>query len=817
MNAWFTAGFARWFKDAPIKRKLMLIGLLTTGLALLLVSFILIFRGWAEWRDRTVYDLSVYSEVIGSSLAPALMFDDPKAATGILSALSANPDIVDAVVYTQDGGLFARYTVPGHSPEMPVLNPDDTRFTLHQLIVTRPVRFKGETLGTFYLESNLSSLRAGLLRDTVLTLIVALSVFVAAIALFARMQKVIVDPIRRLTERMQCVSDKRDYAVRVDIHGKDEVGLLARTFNAMLERIQSRDVELRQHREHLEYEVARRTATLTEAQRIAHLGNWEWDIASGVLHWSDEIYRIFGLVPQQFAATYEAFLNAVHPQDRALVEAQIRESLQENQPYRADHRIVWPDGTVRYVHEQGEVVRNADGRPIKMLGTVQDITERRAAEEQIQFLAYHDALTRLPNRLLIRDHFELAVATADRTHARVALLFLDLDGFKTINDSLGHDFGDATLKHVAGKLRESLRDTDTLSRQGGDEFLIVLPGVGDTDSISVIADKILGKVAEPFTIHGHALTLSASMGIAIYPGDGNDFDTLLKKADTAMYHAKEAGRNTYRFHTEQMNIDVEEHLRMLNGLRQALARGEFVLHYQPQTRLASGAVIGAEALLRWRHPELGMIPPGRFIPVAEDSGLIVRIGGWVLREACRQAVAWQRAGLPDIVIAVNLSALQFRHGDLEADVIRALTESGLAPAQLELELTESILIQDVENVVGRLQRLKSLGIKLSIDDFGTGYSSLSYLKRFNVDKLKIDQSFVRDMVDNPNDAAIVQAIIQMARSLNLKTIAEGVENEHQLALLRLQHCDEVQGYYFARPMPAEDFLNYVTGNCATRR
>ena len=442
--------------------------------------------------------------------------------------------------------------------------------------------------------------------------------------------------------------------------------------------------------------------------------------------------------------------------------------------------------------------------------TVRDITDRKAAQEQVVFLAYHDFLTGLPNRLLAKDHFELAISFADRENTKVALIFLDLDNFKIINDSLGHGIGDALLKVVATRLQGCLRDTDTLSRQGGDEFLIVLSGAADLGAISSVAEKILAQLLEPFSIEGNELSTSLSIGVAVYPDDGKDYETLLKKADTAMYQAKEAGRNTYRFYTEQMNVDVVENLQIRNNLRKGLERAEFVLHYQPQIDLSSNVVIGAEALIRWNHSEFGLIPPGRFIGLAEESGLIVQIGEWVLIEACRQAVAWCAAGLPELVIAVNLSAVQFKRGDLEKSVMHALTQSGLDPALLELELTESILIHDTEKVLGMVQRLKALGVKLSIDDFGTGYSSLSYLKTFAVDKLKINQSFVRDMADDPNNAVIVRTIIQMAKSLNLKTIAEGVETERQLAFLRLQRCDEAQGYHFARPMPAEEFSRYLS-------
>ncbi len=434
---------------------------------------------------------------------------------------------------------------------------------------------------------------------------------------------------------------------------------------------------------------------------------------------------------------------------------------------------------------------------------------RKSAEAQINFLAHHDQLTSLPNRVLVRDRFEQEVAHAVRNHSRVALIFIDLDHFKNINDTLGHVIGDALLKVVAARLRECVRESDTISRQGGDEFLIILSDIHETDAITLFATKILERLALPFQIDNHELSTSASIGTAVYPEDGEDFDTLLKKADTAMYHAKEAGRNSCHFFDLQMNAHADEHLKMRNSLRLALEREEFVLHYQPQIDLASGALIGAEALIRWNHPELGLVVPQKFISLAEDSGLIVPIGEWVLREACRQAVIWQKTELADFVMAVNLSAVQFKRSNLEQTIIAALTESGLEPPCLELELTESILIRDTENVLRTVQRLKLLGVKLSIDDFGTGYSSLAYLSRFAVDKVKIDQSFIRGLSTNSGDTAIVRAVIQMARSMGLKTIAEGVEEESILTYLRAHHCDEAQGFYIGKPMPADEFARYM--------
>jgi len=443
-----------------------------------------------------------------------------------------------------------------------------------------------------------------------------------------------------------------------------------------------------------------------------------------------------------------------------------------------------------------------------------DITERKQAEEKANFLTHHDALTRLPNHLLLQDRLNQAIAFADRGTMKFALMVIDLDRFKTINDSLGHSVGDRLLVAVAKRLLECTRDTDTVCRQGGDEFLILLPNLADSDASITFLGGLMGNLLKPFHVDEKELSTSVSVGIAIYPDDGADFESLQKKADMAMYRAKDAGRNTYRFFNEEMNDDAVERLAMNVGLRRGLELGQFELYYQPQLEIASGALIGAEALIRWNHPELGLVLPGRFISVAEESGLIVPMGDWVLREACREAVRWQQPGTLGPVVAVNLSALQFKRGDIEQSVTQALEQSGLDPGRLELELTESILIGDTENVLATVKRLKLMGVKLSIDDFGTGYSSLSYLKRFEVDKLKIDQSFIRDLATDSEDAAIVRAVIQMARSLGLRTIAEGVESKQVLDHLRIYHCDEAQGYFYSRPMPAEAFMTYLDSHLA---
>ena len=454
-------------------------------------------------------------------------------------------------------------------------------------------------------------------------------------------------------------------------------------------------------------------------------------------------------------------------------------------------------------------VHDPAGQTTHYIGIFTDISERKTAEAQIHFLSSHDALTGLPNLVLFKDRLDSAIAFAAREGRKVALLNLDLDNFKLLNDSLGHAAGDALLRGVAERLQACVRDTDSLSRQGGDEFLIMLTNVQDAEAIGRVLLEILERVSESVIFDGRALSMSCSVGVAVYPDDGDRFETLLKRANKAMYHAKEAGRNTYRYFTEQLNSDSLEHLRIAHDLRQAVKLDQFMLHYQPQFDLASGRLIGAEALIRWNHPGEGLIQPGRFVGIAEQTGLIVQIGEWVLHQACRQAMAWQRAGLPPITIAVNMSAVQFLRGDVEQSVRAALAASGLDPQQLEIELTESVLLHDMDRMLALIASLKRLGLKLAIDDFGTGYSSLAYLKKFKVDRLKIDQSFVRDIDRDADDNAIVRAIVQMARALNLRTLAEGVETAEQRRFLSEQGCDEVQGYYYSRPLPPEQFEAFV--------
>jgi diguanylate cyclase (GGDEF)-like protein/PAS domain S-box-containing protein len=455
------------------------------------------------------------------------------------------------------------------------------------------------------------------------------------------------------------------------------------------------------------------------------------------------------------------------------------------------------------------------GQVAGVIGLMRDVTERKNAEQQIEYQAYHDALTGLANRKLFQEHLGLAIALAGRRSGTVAVLFLDLDNFKVINDTLGHTTGDALLRLIGRRLKSCVREGDTVARVGGDEFTIVLQDLAKKEDAALVARKVLQCVAEPVALDGHRLYVTTSIGITFFPDDGQDGEALLRNADNAVYVAKSEGRNTYQMSTAEMTRTMHERLMLENGLRQAIERGEFVLHYQPQIDLRTMCIVGMEALLRWNHPARGLLLPEHFIRVAEERGYIVTMGEWVLREACAQAARFC-VRFPDFRVAVNLSARQLRDHSLVDSVAAALRASGLEARCLELEITESVAIENVELTLGVLAELRRLGVRIAIDDFGTGHSSLGYLKRFPIDTLKIDKHFVEDLPDGFEDAAIVQAVVQLARGLDLRVIAEGVETQQQLDFLQSHMCPEVQGYHFSYPVPAREFEKMLSGAAAVR-
>ena len=451
-----------------------------------------------------------------------------------------------------------------------------------------------------------------------------------------------------------------------------------------------------------------------------------------------------------------------------------------------------------------------------IVATFEDVTEQRRAEERARFLATHDNLTGLPNRIVFSQEVSDAALLGRRNGRKLAVMSVDLDRFKIINDTLGHAAGDSLLVEIAGRLKQCVRDSDVVARIGADEFMILLRDIADTEYVAGVARKMLAAIVKPLTVHGQECRVTASIGISLFPNDAQDEETLAKNADAAMYAAKEAGRNTFLLHSDEIKTQSIERLMLETGLRRALERNEFVLHYQPKRELGSGGISGVEALLRWQHPELGLLQPNQFVPLAEETGLIVPIGRWVLETACAQNMQWQRQGLPPIRMAVNLSARQFTDPNLLEDIRRALGRSAMPPALLELEITESLVMQDLARTVRLLHDIKDLGITLSIDDFGTGYSSMSMIRELPIDALKIDRSFVREIARDAEGQAIVKAIITLGQALDLTVVAEGVENDEQEAFLRAQNCDQEQGYLISEPLPAEEFAAFLADQAIAR-
>jgi len=489
------------------------------------------------------------------------------------------------------------------------------------------------------------------------------------------------------------------------------------------------------------------------------------------------------------------------------MERAVKENKAEKLPLNCV--LIQRDGGEVFIEDSIAPIHDRGAQPIGAVIVFRDVSKAHAMALQITHAAEHDYLTGLPNRLLLSDRIGQAIAFAQRHNKWVAVLFLDMDGFKHINDSLGHAVGDRLLQSIANCLRECVRSSDTVSRQGGDEFVVLISEVDSAQDAGVSAKRILGCLAKAHSIEGNDLHITTSIGVSVYPDDGLDAETLIKNADTAMYQAKENGRQSYQFFTPDMSVRAVERQSIEEGLRVALQRHEFAVHYQPKVNLITGEITGAEALLRWMHPTRGNVPPDQFIPVAEDSGLILPIGRWVLREACRQARAWTDAGLPQTSVAVNVSAIEFRDEGFLESVFAILAETKLDPNSLELELTESVLMRGAEAAEVTLKALRLRGVRIAIDDFGTGYSSLSYLRKFSIDALKIDRSFIRQITTTPEETTIVSAILSMGRSLKLRVIAEGVETHEELSFLRAHLCDEAQGYYFSRPVRPQQFIELL--------
>lgn len=553
---------------------------------------------------------------------------------------------------------------------------------------------------------------------------------------------------------------------------------------------------------------------LAQAQHMAQLGYWQWDLRTSTFHISHETCRLLGRTLDTFKGTHEDFIDTIHPNDRDERSQTLQHALDKRTSYSLEYRLVAEEGQERIISEVGELVLDDFGKPIQITGVIQDITERKFKEYQIHTLAHYDALTNLPNRLMFQTLLEQSLANSQRQNQPLAVLLLNIDRFTRINETLGYRTGDHLLQEIGKRLLRSVRRSDavarnneadtstTISRFGGDEFTVLLTSFKSMENAAKVARRVLAKLAQPFHIGAQEIFITASIGISLYPNDGDNEETLLQNAQAALQHAKENGRNSSHYFSPGMNASSAAKLTMESNLHKAIERSELMLYYQPQVDIQHRRMVGVEALIRWNHPELGIISPSSFIPLAEESGLIKIIGEWALRTACRQHQRWLEQSLPPIRIGVNLSSMQFKDQDWVNTIENVLKEGTIAPEYLELELTEGIVMRDVEETMQTLHYMKKLGIGLAIDDFGTGYSSLSYLKRLPLDTIKIDRAFIKDLTTNEQDASITKAIIALGHSLDLRVIAEGVETDGQFQHLEIQGCDEIQGYLYSPAVPA---------------
>ena len=682
-----------------------------SSVSLLIASLAFITSDRINTQQTVSGNLATMADIIAANSSAPLLFSDPVAAQETLGFLESQRHIQAAAIYDIDDQVFSSYVKPGLEIELPATNlhEENTLFWGDHVELYTDIIYEGERIGVVYLRSNMERVHARLMWYLGIVGIVLAASLLVTFLLSAQLQRFITDPLLRLSAIARQVSTEKNFSVRVIGEGRDELGNLIRDFNAMLDEIQMRDNELREHRLKLEERVARRTHELE------------------------------------------------------IANAQLEKS-----------------------KEQAESVAS-----------------------RMEYHAHHDALTGLPNRILLNDRIHSELAHARRQQTNTALLFLDLDRFKIINDSLGHAVGDQLLRVIARRLNNCVRDEDTVARLGGDEFMVLLPRISGSADAGRIARKIIDSLVDPISCNGHELHITTSIGISIFPYDGNDAETLIKHADISMYRAKELGRNKAVYYTAEMNAGSRKQLAMETNLRKAVERNQLRLFYQPKIDITHNAIVGFEALLRWEHPTMGYISPLDFIPVAEDSGLIVPIGEWVLNTAFRQLRSWHDAGHSGLTMAVNLSSAQLSRPGFEDVVENALEASGLMAAMTELEVTENVAMENIESAVAVLEKLKCMGVSIAMDDFGTGYSSLSYLRRLPIDSVKIDKSFVREIPDSSEDVTIAQAIIAMAQSLKLSLVVEGVENVRQLNFFRQQGVSIVQGYLFSKPVEAAEILTML--------
>ena len=788
------------------------ISISTFTLVLTSISFLTIELHLSQ--DNLSKKLSTMGEVIAEQSTTAIAATNKASLNSKLASLKADINIIKGCIYDVNNILITSYP----SPESPIYikqvitdeNSIEAQATCPQMMETLmannsdhveqyfPIKLDDKLLGTLYIASSDEALINHLTQIVIYSIVVLILSIILALMLAMQLQKTITRPVNAFINTVQNIIQKNDLSIRAVKEKNDEFGNLTDSFNQLLNKVETNYSLLKNSEEQF------RKLTALSPVGIFQI-NPEGKIAYVNQRWR-EINQINESEPKLIS-----WFSNIHPEDSLPLNKLWDKLVNEHEDIASEIRLINKNGSISWVYIQATSLHSKDGTLLGYLGSLSDISELKKAQLQMENLAFYDPLTGLSNRRLFKNRLDKAVKSVQRANTSIALLFLDLDQFKRVNDTLGHDVGDSLLKEIARRLAQNIRENDTVSRIGGDEFTILLTDINNTNDVRIVAEKILLSLSKPYMINNQEINSSVSIGITLTPEDSIDSNILMKNADLAMYRAKELGRNNYQFFSEDMNTDILHNLEVEKELTIAIKRNQFTLMYQPKISLIDNTVTGVETLVRWQHPKKGMIPPDHFIQIAEETGQIISIGAWVLEHSCHEMGALIREGLmpKDAKVAVNLSGRQFSDPKLLQTVLDILVQSKIDPLNLELEITESIIMDDVEAAIKIMETIKSRGIHLAIDDFGTGYSSLAYLKRFPIDVLKVDRSFVMDIPDDKTDMAITAAVIAMAHKLSMRVVAEGIETQEQLDFLRENNCDDGQGYLLSRPLTLPQLHHFL--------
>ena len=784
-----------------IRTKLMVIAVTTSTLILLITTAAFLSLELYFGHQDLNKKLTVIGQVIAERSSAALVFRDKALLNNNLSSLNSDSSVIKSCIYDDEKVLAASNTSQSslnNCPQMMATLKTNESSYVEQYF---PIKLDNKVIGTLYIACHDGDIMSRFKQVTLFATVIFLSTIIIALLLATRLQRIVTSPLRLLATTISNIIQRNDFSIRANKHHDDELGHLADIFNELLSKIEYEHSSLKSSEE-----MFRKLTSLSP------VGIFQIN-PEGEITYVNQRWREINNIKHQDPDLQVWFSN-LHPEDAPTLNKLWHRLVTEHEDMASEVRLIAKNGSISWVYIQATSLHSKEGKLLGFLGSVSDISELKKAQIQMENLAFYDPLTGLANRRLFKNRLAKAVKSVQRSDKSIALLFLDLDQFKRINDTLGHDVGDSLLQEIARRLDHNVRENDTVSRIGGDEFTILLTDVNNTKDVQIVAEKILHSLSRPFMLNGQDIISTVSIGITMTPEDSIEPNTLMKNADLAMYRAKELGRNNFQFFSEDMNTAILHNLEIEKELNLAIKRNQFVLMYQPKIGLADNKITGVETLVRWRHPEKGIIPPDNFIPIAEETGQIIKIGAWVLEHSCHEMGALIREGLmpEDSKVAVNLSAKQFSDPDLLQTVLNILVQSKIDPTNLELEITESIIMDDVEAAINIMETIKSKGIHLAIDDFGTGYSSLAYLKRFPIDVLKVDRSFVMDIPEDKTDMAITSAVIAMAHKLSMKVVAEGIETKEQLDFLRENNCDDGQGYLLSRPLTLPQLHHFLVSN-----